>query len=683
MNSLSNAFADILEAFFNAISEHRSEYHNLVLTTLRGKKQILNNKDNSIIKFLIKATDEIALELNSLNKEKQAALVSLSLRLQNHSFNEMFHSTTTEGRILLWELFSLEALNLLQYKDTSQDKHTSTTTTLPNILTAQAILDNKDLHIRNLRQKRRVNITQLNPNPISDPSKEILFTSNILLTVPYTDNIDKLDIPPSIKEKVSHIKNTEQQLYWYDHPMPIGIEASSNEMLYGLRGLSDMLAYEKKRGSAPSDAVLTVVLSVSVTHAGLSDIAQEYLQYELNKQGLFPGLDIYIITENASKEIAGLLDSSGATDDIASVFGVDGRYGRHYSFLKAIASVWKLCMDDNVRATFKIDLDQVFPQEVLVAQSGKSALEHFMTPLWGARGTDSEDNTIDLSMIAGGLVNESDISNGLFTPDVKFPKEPLDPIDLLFPRTLMMSISTRAEIMTQYTHHSNEEHFPDGISHALQRVHVTGGTNGILIDALQKYRPFTPSFIGRAEDQAYLMSVYKQHINNTQLRYLHAAGLIMRHDKAAFAGEAIKAAKFGTYAGDLLRTILFSRYAQILPGGIPAFKHLFAPFTSCFSTSTPILSVFSRLMLHSLSLFDTSETLLTTQLRIAADTLTEDIEATKSRQMIQTQYDLERISWNHFYDAIDTLAKQTHSTQVNTQIKKILTKCRIVDCLTS
>ena len=60
-------------------------------------------------------------------------------------------------------------------------------------------------------------------------------------------------------------------------------------------------------------------------------------------------------------------------------------------------------IDDRIRATFKIDLDQVFPQDELVSETGKSAFEHFKTDLWGAWGVDSSGNHVELGMIAGSF----------------------------------------------------------------------------------------------------------------------------------------------------------------------------------------------------------------------------------------------------------------------------------------
>ena len=97
--------------------------------------------------------------------------------------------------------------------------------------------------------------------------------------------------------------------------------------------------------------------------------------------------------------------------------------------------------------------------------------------------------------------------------------------------------------------------------------------------ALRKWQPFTPSFINRAEDQAYTLSAIT---DNGYLAHLHAPGLIMRHDKQAFAARAIAHANAGKAIGDIERLMLFSHYAALHPAGFEFVqKHLW-PFTSCF-----------------------------------------------------------------------------------------------------
>jgi hypothetical protein len=453
-----------------------------------------------------------------------------------------------------------------------------------------------------LRTKRRVSITELNAHPIADPAREILFTSNILLTVP-PDGRSSAHLPHELQSKIDRI-SSEPQLYWYDHPIPIGVAPQKNEILYGLRGLDKAFMFERRRGNASSKQTMTCLLSVSVTHDGLHDIGQAYIADELARAGGFPNLNIFLVTEVATRQIIDEILAPAAgrylglhdPEKLLAVFGVDGEYGRHYSFLKAMAAFWQICIDPQIRATFKIDLDQVFPQPELTEQAQGSAFELFQTPLWGARGIDADGKPVELGMIAGALVNESDIHSSLFAPDVRYPDRPLSADEYIFFSQLPQALSTEAEMMVRYG--SDDL---DGHANCLQRIHVTGGTNGILIEALRRHRPFTPSFIGRAEDQAYIMSTLTD--STPQLAYLHRAGLIMRHDKEAFAADAIQASYVGRLIGDYIRLLYFTAYAAELSGDLSGIKARLDPFTGCFITRIPITVTYLRFSLKAANFF--------------------------------------------------------------------------------
>ena len=73
----------------------------------------------------------------------------------------------------------------------------------------------------------------------------------------------------------------EEQMYWYDHPVPIGVAPEHNEVLYGLEGLYETINFEKKHGTATQNDRLDCILSASVTHKGLQGIIKEYLEDEL------------------------------------------------------------------------------------------------------------------------------------------------------------------------------------------------------------------------------------------------------------------------------------------------------------------------------------------------------------------------------------------------------------------
>jgi len=329
------------------------------------------------------------------------------------------------------------------------------------------------------------------------------------------------------------------------------------------------------------------------------------------------------------------------------MFGVDGEYGRHYSFLKAISAFWNILIDPEIKATFKIDLDQVFPQKELVEQSKASAFEHFKTALWGAHGVDSEGRPIELGMIAGALVNERDIDKGLLIPDVEFPNHTLTPEERIFFSALPQALSTEAEMMTHYCTDGL-----DGEKTCIQRIHVTGGTNGILVGSLLRHRPFTPSFIGRAEDQAYILSVLSN--PGEKLAYVHKDGLVMRHDKAAFAQEAIKAASSGKLVGDYVRILFFSEYARVLSNDISSLKQTVDPFTGCFISMIPTTIVFLRFCLKAGSFFAAGEddqgvdfvTMGAPRIRNALNFVA------GNDSLLRQGYNRERLGWNLYYDVL-------------------------------
>jgi hypothetical protein len=264
-------------------------------------------------------------------------------------------------------------------------------------------------------------------------------------------------------------------------------------------------------------------------------------------------------------------------------------------------------------------------------------------------------------MIAGALVNASDIGQGLFTPDVPVPAWPLRPSEQVFFSALPQAISTRAEMMERY-----DTPDPDGIGTALERIHVTGGTSGILVEALRRHRPFTPSFIGRAEDQAYALSVQGQ--PGPRLACAHAAGLIMRHDKEAYAGAAIEAALVGKLVGDDVRILTFSAYAAAIADGpdldgasdggatIPSIKALLDPFTGGFISRLPVTTVLLRFALRVIEAYAAGQTEVgRSYAELGSLRLVETFRATTDRGRFRARIAAERAQWQAFYDTLDGL----------------------------
>jgi hypothetical protein len=525
---------------------------------------------------------------------------------------------------------------------------------------AAGLRQNPAESVNAIRHKRRVKINLLNPDPIQDASREILFTSNVLLTLPaQLESIGELPYSEALKQKLQKVSQ-EAQCYWYDHPIQIGVKPEQNELLYGLRGLDAAVEFERKHGNMSPNARLTCLLSVSVTHRGLHDIARAYIEEELSRTGSIRNIDIYVFTETETRQIMDTVLAPAAKHylgkknaaNLLEVMGVDGEYGRHYSFLKAVAAFWKICIQPEIKGTFKIDLDQVFPQRDLVEQTGASAFEHFKTPLWGARGLDSFGNPVELGMIAGALVDEKDITQSIFTPDVGIPDRKLLPDEHIFFSLLPQAISTEAEMMTRY-----DTHQIDGLRTCIERVHVTGGTNGILVESLRRWRPFTPSFIGRAEDQAYLLATLVNPSN--RLAYAHKDGLIMRHDKEAFAQEAIKAAEIGRILGDYIRILYYSAYARTLSENIAGVKKIFDPFTGSFISKIPATVAHLRFAFKAASLFKKNRhnegTAFVTS---GSKRLAKALEFIRGKNSaLEQQYQKERQGWNLYYDTLDAVER--------------------------
>ena len=595
--------------------------------------QLQNDRWNKVARFYLEGLKDVPVEINKVNHKDRDFSQRLELLLQHirQGKKSLEKNILTEK---VWSVFFPEGVGIRR---------------------------DWDKNIKSLRSKRHIRITHVNDHPISDPIKEILFTANILLTLPQnTQKIKELPVAEDLR-KVLETVRYERQKFWYDHPIQIGVTPEKNEVSYGLRALDQAIAYEKTHNVCDRRDKLNCVLSVSVTHDGLHRISRRYLEDVIIRVGGLKNLNLYAFTETETRQLINevlvpaaeyYLNFDNDQMDL-QVLGVDGEYGRHYSFLKAIAALWNVVMDAKVRATFKIDLDQVFPQQELVEQTDLSAFQHFKSPLWGAEGIDTEGRQVELGLIAGALVNKKDITKGLFTPDVKYPNHELSFDEHIFFSNLPQALSTEAEMMTRYN-----SKILDGDKTCLQRIHVTGGTNGILIDSLIKYRPFTPSFIARAEDQAYIMSVLKK--AGPQLAYFHKDGLIMRHDKENFAREAIDAALIGKLIGDYSRILLFSHYAGILTKDINTIKATLDPFSGCFISKIPLTVVYLRFALKAAYSFDKGRILDGNNFILNGIQRLYAIKSlvTNPGNGIRLLWQKEQRGWNLYYDILATLKEK-------------------------
>ena len=485
---------------------------------------------------------------------------------------------------------------------------------------------NPDSMIDEIRRRRKLYEIQPAKRPLRNLSEELLLTSNVLICPPI--NASSNYVPQKVKESVSEFADKIQD-FWYDHPIPMDAAPAENEILYGLKNLDEALHVELLNGIIKPNKKLNMVLSLSVTHEGMEEVAFEYVTSIIKENLNLSYINIYLMSESACKNIVSEICPNNL--NVEKVFGVNGAYGRHYSFLKAILAVWNRFIDRETRFTFKIDLDQVFDQHALIKKYKKTAFQILASPAWGGKALDYKGNRADLGMIAGGLVNEADSHLGLLIPDVKRPNNEnlLKPLTSrrVFCSQWPQAISTEAEILQTRNN--------------FQRVHVTGGTTGIELNALFKWRPFTPSFINRAEDQAYVFSSYQE---KEYLTHLHAAGLIMRHDKAVFAKRSIAHSQNGKAIGDIERLIFFSRYASILDVDLEAIKEHFWPFTSCFIQKEHAALACLIFAIDGAVKGDKFVTDGTGRLSRSLDF---------SETLMRNEFDKEKEGWFAFYDALE------------------------------
>jgi hypothetical protein len=202
---------------------------------------------------------------------------------------------------------------------------------------------------------------------------------------------------------------------------------------------------------------------------------------------------------------------------------------------------------------------------------------------------------------------------------------------------------------------------------------------------LRRHRPFTPTFIGRAEDQAYLLSVL--FAGPAPLRYVHSAGLIMRHDKEAFAGLAIEAAKVGRFVGDLVRTLYFSHYVKTLPWPDDQIKQTIDPFTGCFASHIPTTLVALRLTLRVGELLTDDDQAAATEaldlMEMAAERLDPLIERLRETpQALSDELDTQRAGWDLFYDLLSVLERalaegDQQAFAIRDVARQLVAACRI------
>ena len=162
-----------------------------------------------------------------------------------------------------------------------------------------------------------------------------------------------------------------------------------------MENLDNALAFEVQRNNIDKFDKITLVLSVSVTHKGLERIALKYIKSIIKKHLKLKHIDLFLYDEDTCSKITSSIFPD--KDQTNNIMGVNGNYGRHFTFLKYILLLWNKFVDSKMRYSFKIDLDQIFDQEVLLETTGFSIFEIFKNQkYWGGTATDQDGYNLSL-----------------------------------------------------------------------------------------------------------------------------------------------------------------------------------------------------------------------------------------------------------------------------------------------
>jgi hypothetical protein len=133
----------------------------------------------------------------------------------------------------------------------------------------------------------------------------------------------------------------------------------------------------------------------------------------------------------------------------------------------------------------------------------------------------------------------------------------------------------------------------------------------------------------------------------------------MRHDKEAFALEAIKSAFVPKWVGDLVRILYFSAYARALTKDLSALKDKLDPFTGCFISPIPSTLVHLRFALKAASFFADGKTDQGIELiRNGIGRLKKAFDFMEGANSgLRATLEKERSGWNLYYDILAALER--------------------------
>jgi hypothetical protein len=161
----------------------------------------------------------------------------------------------------------------------------------------------------------------------------------------------------------------------------------------------------------------------------------------------------------------------------------------------------------------------------------------------------------------------------------------------------------------------------------------------------------------------------------------------MRHDKEAFAAEAIKMAATAKIIGDYIRILIFSYYANALPWPLKDIKDAIDPFTGCFASKIPLTIIYLRFTMKAATFFADNSEEKNQQgfefIQNGVRRLQEAIHHIKQEPSpLAEQYKKEKKGWNMFYDILEEAELginkgDSFASELKEKAKDIIKNCKI------
>jgi len=479
---------------------------------------------------------------------------------------------------------------------------------------------------------RRWRLKEVVPNPAPIQPTEVVLQLNALYTLPETDQHGSLaEYIPADKREIAGqvLTGPGRKLADYDHPVHLFEEDEKHELIQCLRELEKDIAFEKEKEVLPREYSFPVLLSVSVTHVNLDGPCGTWILEKLRSLRL-SHISVFVLTEEVVKTIKNVL-----IDNTLTVYSVFGKYGVHFNALKYTQLLMEKAY--GIRAGFKLDTDEGIRSKDLFAATGRTWLTTLCHTLWGGKALDWRGREVELVFNLGEYINSKDIdalgySKAMREPDVK-ASPCAGNTNLFFNKG-----AAHAKATALYNHFNLLE---DHISHTV----VKGGGYGITNEGLRKFRPFTFSLVGRAEDQQFYFSGLSKGargIFHPDLRIAHYKGAVASSEKKTEASR---------FLGDMYRLILFQYLA-----GLTGVKEDIDPMPGVFAGELGRAQAIYHLLYKASYYYSSDRTELGDELLKGWTELNDLIEHIKSGEILELLRGEQR-QWEEFVKAEDTPAK--------------------------